>query len=116
MEPNKMTPTPWVAGGTYPNKGNEGYIFDTSRPEVLICKTFGSIDENSPPIGEQAANSKAIITAVNFTYGASINPEAVPNLLKLLKWMTEETGPNENVVPSFEVIQAAKAAIEKAKL
>lgn len=116
MEQNKMTPAPWVPGGNHPYKGNECYIFDTSKPEILVCKTFGSIDENSPPIGEQAANSKAIVTAVNFTYGASINPEAVPDLLRTLKWLTEETGPNEDAVPSIEAIRSAKAAIEKAKL
>lgn len=121
MEQNKMTPTPWVAGGTYPYKGNEGYILDTSKPEVLVCKTFGSIDENSPPLGEQAANSKAIVTAVNFTYGASINPEAVPDLLASLNVLIERY--SDMIISELSAdpddhpdIHAAKAAIEKAKL
>lgn len=121
---NKMTPAPWVAGGTYPYKGNEGYIFDTSRPEILVCKTFGSTDENSPSIGEQAANSKAIVTAVNFTYGASINPEAVPELLSSIKEMMRfepvmrEGGAEALQYPDnfLKAILATKAAIEKAKL
>lgn len=81
-----MTPGPWVAGGSFPYKGNEGYIFSTaSRPEVLVCKTFGDIDENSPPLDEQFENSKAITSAINSTYGKNINPESVPDLLEALK-------------------------------
>ena len=81
-----MTPTPWVAGGSFPYPGNEGYIFATSmRPEILVCKTFGAIDENCPPLDEQLVNSAAIVSAVNATWGAGINPEAVPEIKKCLK-------------------------------
>lgn len=114
MEKNKMTPAPWVAGGTYPCKGNEGYIFDTSRPEILVCKTFGSIDENSPSIGEQAANSKAIVTAVNCTYGASINPASVKELYDCLRECVEEIlldFPDDHLLKS-----RYQKALKKAKL
>lgn len=122
-----ITPTPWVAGGSFPYKGNEGYIFAvTNRPEILVCKTFGSIDENTPPIGEQMENSKAIVSAVNNTYGAGIDPEAVRDLLKelqdlqgrcerarvILQETTSASGGNWGILDT----SAAKAAIEKAKL
>jgi hypothetical protein len=125
MIKNKMTPTPWVAGGSFPYKGNEGYIFATSmRPEILVCKTFGSIDENIAPVLEQIENSKAIVSAVNNTYGAGINPETVPELveaLHLLMSFSEEHPKNKDTwwnrgAPSAEALSKAKAAIEKAKL
>lgn len=119
MSKDKMTTTPWVAGGSFPYKGNEGYIFATSmRPEILVCKTFGLIDENTPPLGEQMENSKAIVSAVNNTYGVGINPQAVLGLLDSLNRVLLGWAPlNESyvVIPKIE-IEIIKATIEKAKL
>jgi hypothetical protein len=115
MSKDKMTDTPWVAGGSFPYKGNEGYIFATSmRPEILVCKTFGSIDENTPPLGEQMENSKAIVCAVNNTYGQSINPEAVPDMLAALNKCLEYFHYQNNHSGATPV--AVATAVRKAKL
>lgn len=86
------------------------------RPEILICKTFGSLDENTPPFGEQMENSKAIVSAINNTYGASINPEAVKEMFQALAHVIYvETG----VCTQGErrtAFERAKAAIEKATI
>jgi hypothetical protein len=122
MSENKMniTPTPWVAGGVFPYKGNEGYIFATSsRPEVLVCKTFGSTDENTPPLNQQLANSSAIVLAVNFTYGQQINPEAVPDILAALEGFYNDIENHPSAAAAYhyaDLMNAAKAALNKAKL
>lgn len=59
---NTFTPRPWNAGGLKP-KGNEANIFDTSTPEQLICRAYGSIDQKCPPLDEQIANSHLIAAA-----------------------------------------------------
>lgn len=110
-----MTPTPWVAGGTHPYKGNEGYVFDTSRPEILVCKTFGSLDENSPPLDQQLANSAAICSAVNGTYGVGISPDAVKDMrdaiANLVDWYRSSNGEG-----FFAILQSAEIALNKSKL
>lgn len=60
---SKITPGPWNAGGLKPYKGNEANIFDTSDPEQLICRAYGSIDDKCPPLEEQLANSYLISAA-----------------------------------------------------
>jgi hypothetical protein len=49
-----------------------------------VCKTFGSLDENSPPLDQQLANSAAIVSADNGTYGEGISPDAVKDLRNAL--------------------------------
>ena len=118
MEQNKMTPTPWISGGSFPYKGNEGYIFATSmRPEVLVCKTFGSSDENCPPLDEQLANSAAIVSAINGTYGKGIDPSAVGDLLSSIKELRDQFAKvNKFYSKDHEILGRADAAIEKATI
>lgn len=68
-----------------------------------------------PVDDETTANASAIVSAVNNTYGAGINPDAVPELHRTLKnmcnyfeWLIKD--------PNFPAYKEAKAAIEKAKL
>jgi hypothetical protein len=64
------------------------------------------------------ANASAIVSAVNFTYGAGINPEAVADLLKAckegLEWLNYagQTGGQVN----YDAMQLLRSAIEKSKL
>lgn len=109
MEQNKIPPTPW--------ESKSMKVVGVESTRIMDCHGYYvAHQEGIRPLIERDNISNAIVTAVNFTYGASINPEAVPDLLRTLKWLTEETGPNEDAVPSIEAIRSAKAAIEKAKL
>lgn len=116
MEQNKITPAPWkveIEGGKFP-----AYSITTDVEEGAnntVCNLF------TATMGEKAHqefNAFAIVSAVNNTYGASINPEAVPNLKKCLEELLYQF---EKVVsPKFTLdhmlIREAHAAIEKAKL
>lgn len=107
MSKDKMTPTPWKV------KKFKNWATNVVGKEEGddICELSNT---NSKKV--QNTNAAAIVSAVNNTYGAAINPEAIPELMRVLKWIIEETGPNEDSAPSIEAITAAKAALEKAKL
>lgn len=75
----------------------------------------------SPGYEEGKEFGKQLVCAYNSTYGASINPEAVPNLLESLNVLIERY--SDMIISEFSAdpddhpdIHAAKAAIEKAKL
>lgn len=78
-----------------------------------VCHQF-----NIRPIAQRQELATAIVSAVNNTYGTSINPEGVPNLLAALEGMLEPFSHIGGVgrEAKFKAMQAAKAAIEKAKL
>lgn len=63
-----MTPTPWLNAVTH--------ILSNGAP-VTVC-SFGSDNKN------WESDRAAIVSAINCTYGAGINPEAVPELLACL--------------------------------
>lgn len=70
------------------------------------------------PKKEDEEHMRRIVSAVNNTYGAGINPEAVPELLDALKGML---GPFSHIggvgrEAKFKAREAAFAAIEKATI
>lgn len=86
---------------------------DDQEGSALIASLSGS-----PGREEGREFGKRLVLAYNNTYGAAINPEAVPNLKKCLEELLYQF---EKVVsPKFTLdhmlIREAHAAIEKAKL
>lgn len=99
MEQNKMSPLPWEIVGNNVESKDMSLIY---------------IGESDLPPDEDKANAHAIVTAVNNTYGAGINPEAVPDLLKVLTALWDDSckgGIHRNLI-----LESAKAAIEKATI
>jgi hypothetical protein len=107
---NKMTPTPWKI-----NESNERWVYSETPPA-----DGGDIIFVAPNMPRSAtrfkANASAIVSAINCTYGAGIDPEAVIDLLAALKGMMEPfshiggVGYNDKL----KAMEAAKAAIKKA--
>lgn len=74
-----------------------------------VCHQF-----NILPIEKRQELASCIVSAVNNTYGQSINPEAVKEMYDVLKsFVNSYKGVN---IGSFKILDQAKAAIEKAKL
>lgn len=67
---------------------------------------------------EVKANSEAIVMAVNSTYGAGINPESVKDIRDTLNAILniQLNGGDLSDLRHYDLLQEAKAAIEKAKL
>lgn len=100
MSENKMTAAPWRID-------ERGFVLGRGLNWAII-----------DPDDVSRADITAIVSAINNTYGASINPEAVPDMKKVL---IELLAQFEKVVEpkytlDFMLIKEAKAAIEKAKL
>lgn len=77
-----------------------------------------SLNDGPHPIKEHRHrirdNASAIVSAVNNTYGAGINPEAITDLLKAAQDFVSKV--EEGKAKSKESYSKFKAAIEKAKL
>jgi uncharacterized protein (DUF1786 family) len=58
--------------------------------------------------------ASAIVSAVNNTYGAGVNPEAIPNMLNALKKVMEYFG--DALYMDSPTPKIVAAAIEKSKL
>lgn len=100
MEQNKMTPTPW----SYEYDDNGFYVIKAAgMPSPYIAATGNESDWDG-------GNSEAIVKAVNSTYGAGINPEAVSDLRDALQSILL------GVTLHPQLRETAEAAIEKAKL
>lgn len=93
---NQITPTPWhITSEGIKSESREWYII--GEGEV------------------SSADSAAIVSAINNTYGQQINPESIPevlrtfkNLIEYFEWLITDL--------DFPAYREAKAAIEKAKL
>lgn len=107
MEQNKMTPTPW--NFTWDDNGFHFVWADERMPRPYICATG-----RSDPDDINESNAKAIVSAINNTYGAGINPEAITDLLKAAQDFVSKV--EEGKAKSKESYSKFKAAIEKAKL
>lgn len=124
MEQNKMTPTPWKI------RKHKSWSTNVVGKDELndICEMSGTHSKSI-----QNANASAIVSAINNTYGAGINPEAVPELIKaaiaLLAYEQKEglfddyVNNGDGYSPTLEVsgtlriiLNAIKSTIEKAKL
>lgn len=106
MNNRQVTKSPWRAFSS----GSHWLITDDSGDND-ICQMSPTHQKIV-----QKANAEAIITAVNNTYGAGINPEAVPDMLKALK---EAKRMYESVQPAGGwqgVYESIKSAINDAKI
>jgi hypothetical protein len=61
------------------------------------------------------ANTLAVISAINNTYGAKINPEVVPEFFRLLEKLKIELSGYEGT-KNWYILNEVKAAIEKATI
>jgi hypothetical protein len=110
MSENKDLWTPWewkefIHGA--PNEEPQGTTI-MSCGGHYICHQF-----NIRPSDKRQELASAIVSAVNNTYGCGINPEAVPDLLRALKFVRD--------APQFKRMDwklkvTIDAAIDKAKL
>lgn len=126
MEQNKITPTPWEIQTRF-LIGNPDKVFINGHSNVCELRI------GNRSMSEGNADAEAIVSAINNTYGAGINPEAVPELIKaaiaLLAYEQKEglfddyVNNGDGYSPTLEVsgtlriiLNAIKSTIEKAKL
>lgn len=122
---NNMTPTPWklsqspTAISSTSKRIYKSVKNQSSIGGKIIANAWGDKED------EANDNAKAIILAVNATYGNGINPEAVKEMRDLLERLTvyESDGHNnqfntfDQLVKELKYIsKQAKASIDKAKL
>lgn len=126
MSTDKMTPTPWSIW-----EDNAAFIISNTssdrNPFIAQATDIASSVRRWPE------NAKAIVSAINNTYGAGINPEAVPELIKSAMALLAHDK-KEGLFDDYEnhgdgfsldlqisaelrtILDSFKAAIEKAKL
>lgn len=98
---DKMTPAPWYIDA-------DGYIRSKAEPKEWILKIPQEIDKD---------NAEAIVSAVNATYGNGIDPEVVPEFLRILQAYIDADDSHADVwIKMQRLKKQARAAIEKAKL
>lgn len=123
----EMTPTPWkvyIADKDTFYPGIESTIKGSGNPSVCV---YGEKNETAGIRGK--ANAQAIVSAVNNTFGAGINPEAVQDLMNAIQyaleikdlWSADQYGTisadHEGEMQALaKMEEKLKAAIEKAKL
>lgn len=119
MNTNKMTPAPWECSLDVVhslNNDEAGTIWRSSELGAEIGSTLIAVTSKSPGYEEGKSNATAIVTAVNNTYGAGINPKAVADMLEALK---EAKRMYESVQPAGGwqgVYESIKSAINDAKI
>jgi len=105
---DKMTPTPWEIDEVE----DELHIVRVGGFPESVCALY-----SEPMDDETKANAFAIVSAVNATYGAGINPEAVPDLLESLKeTLAQFKKIDKHYSKDHEIMARAEAAIEKAQI
>lgn len=107
MSTDKMTGYPWKAGDA--TKSSTGiFIKDADGRPILRVYSYQ---------GESPDNIERVTIAINNTYGAGINPEAVPELLQAVKELKQAfIRANKFYSKDHEILGLANAAIEKARL
>lgn len=113
MEQNKMTPAPWNANGK--TIGGEIGITAAEGKYLRHIATLPILGNYAAVGDEYYANALAIVTAVNNTYGAGINPEAVPNMKTILEKMIIEIS-GYSGFENWYLLSDAKKSIENANL
>jgi|SRR5580693_9375810 hypothetical protein len=117
MSKDKMTPTPWkveITESKFPVYSVTADIEEGANNTIcnLFTATMGEKES-------QEFNASAIVSAVNNTYGAAIDPNQVPDLLRaaemLLKLSNGLLSGTAYRNPD-ETISFAKATIDKARL
>lgn len=113
MSTDKMTIRDQLEESPY-KAGLIGMGFNNPLTSEGICQVLGR---------DPGVWSNRIVSAINNTYGANINPEAVPELLNALKKLTsfeEDFKADREKALGYRyelsILTLAKAAIEKAKL
>lgn len=113
----RSAPRNFITGiGTNEQVG--GGIYSTTFMNTLLPDTDEEYDEQESEI---KAITRMTTSAVNSTYGAGINPEAVPKLLEILtEWIREVNSDDLKSYPlsSYKkiLLRKAEAVLEKAKL
>jgi hypothetical protein len=110
MNDNKMSPAPWKIDGGFVTEHDSyaciiGSTISAPIRETHIAEVY-SEDEN------ETANAKAIVSAINNTYGKGIDPSSIPELLEALKDLMDVC---EKDLPWYDqnTFRKAKAAIAK---
>lgn len=113
MEQNKMTAFPWAVDDE--TAKDELYIVSNGIPDTFFAIASLLCD---PMDDETRANAKGIVTAVNATHGAGINPESVKDIRDTLQAILniQLNGGDLSDLQHYDLLQEAKAAIEKSKL
>lgn len=103
----EMAPAPWRI------TADKDWIYSTvglpNGGDIICLKPDMEDSANRFP-----ANASAIVKAVNGTYGAGINPDAVPDMLDALKRVMEYFG--DQLYTDSPTPKIVAAAIGKAKL
>lgn len=123
---NKMTDEfyttlPWRIAS---RKHSEGfYVIHGKRSdhdELQIVKIHSGPHPDKNHLDRQEDNATAIVSAVNNTYGKSINPEAVGDLLEVAKLYLAELEADDDLDflshNEKQILAKIKAALEKATL
>jgi hypothetical protein len=104
----KITPLPW---GIYEDETIE--IFGNNELSSVCTMQFANEEEKEMAREE----AKTIVSAVNGTWGAGINPEVVPDLLESLKeTLAQFKKIDMHYSKDHEIMSRAEAAIEKATI
>lgn len=106
MEKLKITEGEWEAVKYSDNRLGVGAKGKPTGSQVCIMNKFRS---------ETEANAKAIVKAVNNTYGKGIDPEAVPDMKEALI-LAYKDYQNEGAESSIEYEQALIKALKKAEI
>lgn len=109
-----MTPTPWKITDTTENDFQHEIIGAHVSFGVAAIYTDKYAGE-----GHSTGNAHAIVSAVNATYGAGIDPAAVKDLLEALKGFYNDIDghPSSAAREHYKsLMESAKAAISKATL
>lgn len=81
MKKPNITPTPWMVDP-------KAKLRITSN-ENTVCST--SVGQSGDKLEIEQENAQAIVTAVNCTYGANINPEKIQELIEASEDYVRET-------------------------
>lgn len=106
---NKLSRPPWIIGKVSLNEqSSTTFRIDSRIQDIHIAEVYGEGKEDD-------TNAAAIVSAVNNTYGAGINPAAVPEMLEALKKVMAYFD-DDHLYTDSPTPKAVFAAIEKAKL
>jgi hypothetical protein len=110
---NKMTPTPWEVDGY----DMLSIIHDESQDECFpawkhICKCNYGYEQPLEHFEGNKANAAAIVSAVNNTWGAGINPTGIPVLIEAITGVLMDEMWNDISFSSKTLIKCALEAIK----
>ena len=88
-------------------RDESGFVSTNSSAEGLLM--FADANVNDRDIDEREANTEAIITAVNATYGKGINPKGIEKMKTMLEFLQNEVTEGTGLYSKIkEALTAAK--------